>query len=101
MSGRFGGQRALVQGSLLNTPWNAGFATAQYSVVTLTDYSSLEVVVKTGPAPRGAFRGRAPTNENSAPQARTVPQRNYQAWCYWSAIQGLRLPKYRLSPQNS
>ena len=32
------------------------------------------------PAPRGAYRGRAPQNENCAlPQARTVPRRKKQA----------------------
>ena len=32
--------------------------------------------INAGPAPRGAFRGRAPQTKIVPPQARTVPRRN-------------------------
>ena len=63
---------------LANLIQNPGYAYVGLPyVLFLEDMSS-------GPAARGAFRGRAPSqmttcppaNENCAPQARTVPQRN-------------------------
>ena len=42
----------------------------------------------TNPAPRGAYRGRAPRTKIVPPQARTVPRRNLEARGYWSANRG-------------
>ena len=58
-----------------------------------------------GPAPRGAFRGRAPQMTACAPQtkivppqARNVPRKNQQSRGCWRANRGLILPNwvYRL-----
>ena len=64
-------------------------------------------ILHSGPAPRGAFRGRAPQitacspppkRELCPPKARILPQRKLLALCHWSAVRGLRLLKYWLSP---
>ena len=55
-----------------------------------------------GPAPRGALvRGRASPNENCAPLSEDCTPKKIQARCHWSAVRGLRPPKYWSSPLNS
>ena len=63
---------------------------------------------KVGPAPQGAFRGRArqitacapealpPQARNMFPQARVVPQKKVTGQCHWSAFRSLYPPKYCL-----